>query len=108
MVPWAIFDNASCPPAGVAGPCTVPITCATAGAAGLDLDVNGVLADSPVCPASPSTGFLQSGLGGAGDYTIDVFLVDSTGGILSEAHPPSFSVSCADTQTPTVELPVNL
>ena len=83
VVPWAIFNNASCPPPGVSGPCTQPITCATAGAAGLDLDVNGTLADSPICPASSSTGFLQSLLGGAGTYEIDVYLVDATGGILS-------------------------
>jgi hypothetical protein len=97
-VPWQIVNNAN----------EQPITCATAAAIGLDLEVNGILVDTPVCPASASSGQMQALLGGPGSYTLDVFLVDAVGGVVSEAHPPSFNVACVDTQTPTVILPVNL
>jgi hypothetical protein len=97
--PWQVVDNAT----------NAPITCATAGAAGgsVELDLNGT-PTTQACPAAASGGEFDIGLAGPGSYTLDAFLFDSHGTQLSEVHPPVFSVSCADTVTPTITFPVNL
>jgi hypothetical protein len=99
-VPWQIVNNAN----------NLPITCAYAGAAALDLDINGTGGSntfSQVCSPNASSGAFQIVLPASGTYTIDMFLLDPANGIISELHPPSFGV-CADTATPVAVLPVNL
>lgn len=99
FVPFQIVQNL--PPADP------PITCATAGAVEVQLDVNSQPFAMP-CSASMSGGEFQVPLASSGRYLLDIFLVDAAGSSISEAHPQEFSVGCSDHQTPTVILPVNL
>ena len=98
-VPWQIVRNVQGDP---------PITCATAGANIVGLDVNGQPQQDQVCaPGASSCSFLVF-LDGTGAYTLDGFLV-SGDTIISEVNPDTFSVnSCADFTTPLMVFPVNL
>jgi hypothetical protein len=95
-VPWAIVDNAT----------NAPITCSTAGATSVEIDVNGI-PYTQSCLPNETADQIDILLGGSGQYTVDAFLL-SGNTTLSEAHPPSFGVGCVDTQTPTVTFPVIL
>ncbi len=99
FVPFEIVQNAP--------PTDPPITCATAGAVEVQLDVNGQTSFMDCLP-SMSSGEFAVPLGGAGDYLLDLFLVDAGRVSISAAHPPMIRVSCSDFVTPTVILPVNL
>ena len=80
---------------------------ATAGATSVELDVNGQTQNPQVCPANASNGTFVVPLADAGSYTVDGFLF-SGNTLLSEVHPPTFTVSCADLTTPAMIFPVNL
>jgi hypothetical protein len=95
FVPWQIVEDVPGDP---------PLTCAQAGATSVEIDVNGqAFLDS--CPANATGGQFSIPLADAGNYTLDGFLL-SGNVVLSEVHPPSFSVGCSDVQTPTVTFPV--
>jgi hypothetical protein len=100
FVPFRIVQNAP--------PTDPPITCATAGAAQIEMDVNSTPVPSIVCSPSLSEGEFAVPLLDAGDYVLDLFLVDGGGSSIAEAHPPVIRVGCGDFVTPTVILPVNL
>ena len=99
FVPFQIVQNA--PPADP------PITCATAGAVEIQLDVNSVTSTLP-CSSNISGGEFVVPLAGSGRYVLDMFLVDAVGNSISEAHPPELTLGCGDFRTPLVILPVNL
>jgi hypothetical protein len=94
-VPWEIVDNTS----------SAPVTCDAIGADTVELDVNGQMFTQP-CIGSASTGQFQVALGGAGTYTVDLYLLRGSEPALSEIHPDSFHVGCNDTQTPVATFPV--
>ncbi len=95
-VPWSIVDNST----------NAPISCSTAGATSVEIDVNGV-PYTQSCIQNETGDQIDILLDGSGQYTVDAFLLNGNT-TLSEAHPPSFGVGCVDTQTPTVVFPVIL
>jgi hypothetical protein len=100
VVPWSVVQNNP--------PIDTPITCGTAGADSVDLDVNGEFFMTQLCSPSQGAGNFVVPLANAGSFTLDVFLVAPNGAVLSEAHPPTVTVGCGGFTTPTVVLPVNL
>ena len=99
IVPFQIVQDAP--------PTDPPITCATAGAVEVQLDVNTQTFTLP-CSANISGDTFVVPLASSGRYVLDMFLVDAGGFSISEAHPPEINVGCGDFQTPTVILPVRL
>jgi hypothetical protein len=97
-VPWQVVQNVPGDP---------PITCATAGADLVELDVNGQTF-SQACSAGQSGGEFMIPLADAGSYTLDGFLLAPDDRILSDVHPPTISVGCGGATTPTLIFPVNL
>jgi hypothetical protein len=98
FVPWEVVQNVQGDPL---------ITCAEAGATSVDLDVNGQTY-TQACSANATGGQFVVPLADSGSYTLDAFLLAPNGGVISEAHPPTISVSCAGATTPVIVLPVNL
>jgi hypothetical protein len=98
FVPWDVVQNVAGDPL---------ITCAQAGAARAELDVNGETFIQ-TCPANATGGEFQIPLASSGTYRLDAFLVASNGAVLSEAHPPDVTVGCGGLTTPVIVLPVNL
>lgn len=94
-VPWTVVDNAT----------NATISCSDASATTVEIDVNGV-PFTQTCPTNATGGSVDILLDGSGRYAVDAYLLGGNN-TLSDAHPDSFWVSCADTQTPTVTFPVN-
>jgi len=100
VVPWSVVQNNP--------PIDTPITCGTAGADSVDLDVNGQFFMTQACAPSQGSGSFLVPAASTGTFRLDVFLVAPGGAVLSEAHPPDVTVGCNGLTTPTVVLPVNL
>ena len=99
FVPWRVVNNAN----------DRPITCATAGATSIEMDVLGRQSNtfSDVCLPTESGGIFQVTLPEPGTYSVDLFLFGAPAEPISSFRGPTFDV-CGDFTTPDIVLPVVL